>query len=75
MNAKIEQAFQHNDKEFLKLSEIALTASDAELKSLKAECLERAEVILNKKGATLEETEHANMLVNFAQCELAGIEL
>lgn len=75
MNAKTEQAFQHTDKEFLKLSELAMTRTDDDLRGLKAECIQKAEEILIKSNATLEETEHANMLLNFAQCELAGVEI
>ena len=75
MNAKTEQSFQHNDKEFLKLSEFAKQYSVVDLKRLNSECIQKAEKILSNVKATLEETEHANMLLNFAQCELAGIEL
>jgi hypothetical protein len=75
MNAHIEQAFQKNDTEFLKLSNLAMTYSVADLKRLKTECIKHAEEIFNKKDAKLEETAHANMLLNFAECELAGIEL
>jgi hypothetical protein len=75
MSDEMEKAFRRADTEFLQLSSFALTATVAQLQAKKAECIRRAYVFLDNPKKTLEETEYANMLLNFAECELAGIEL
>jgi hypothetical protein len=75
MNAKTEKAFRKADAEFLKLSTFSETATIEELQRKKIDCIEIANELLEDVNKTLEETEYANMLLNFAQCELAGIDL
>jgi hypothetical protein len=75
LNSKTQESFQRNDAEFLKLTNLAINSSVEQLKKLKLECIKHAEAIFNKKNATVEENAHANMLLNFAECELSGIEL
>lgn len=67
--------FSKASQEFLQLSEFARTASVEELVVKKTECLNRAKEIFSLKNASQEMVEFANMLVNFAECELCGIEI